>query len=267
MAACFARHPVIARTRKAVYALRLIQVLGQGLMTHLLGEAEDLGEVSQKEVIQRLIPLAGLKVLDVGCGRGDTTRELARLGAGATGIEPDPAQATKNRSAAREDRLTFIEGPGQNLPIADRSLDGVFFNQSLHHVPPNFMDAALIEAVRVLKPDDGYLYVLEPMPEGNYDALYRSFHDELHVRARALEAVARITPHFQTMHEYTFSEIARFEDFEAFVARAAGSSFNNITREQVDTPEVRTLFEAGATQQGYEFTIRNRVNLFMGPGK
>jgi len=39
-------------------------------MVDLTNNAEDLGEADEMEVIDRLVPVAGLRVLDIGCGNG-----------------------------------------------------------------------------------------------------------------------------------------------------------------------------------------------------
>ena len=54
------------------------------------------------------------------------------------------------------------------MPADDASIDGVVFKCSLHHVPPAEMDAALGEALRVLKPGAGFLYIAEPVMAGGH---------------------------------------------------------------------------------------------------
>ncbi len=70
-------------------------------------------------------PLAGLDVLEVGCGHGDNLLELLRLGF-------DPARLVGNellpeRAAAARRRLpaatALLEGDALQLPLADASLD------------------------------------------------------------------------------------------------------------------------------------------------
>lgn len=234
-------------------------------MNDLLGEAEDLGRTSQIKAIERLVPVAGLRVLDVGCGKGDLARQLAARRAETIAIEPDPAQAELNRSAPTEERLTFIEGSAQNLPVEDGSVDGIFFNYSLHHVPMDHMEEALLEAARALKPENGFLYVLEPLPSGSMDAVFRPFHDEIEVRTKAYYALKRIAPLFQRMREYRFDEMAHYDSFGAFLERVADMTYNHIPLEKVDNAAVRDLFDAGKTENGYAFTVCNRINLFRSP--
>ncbi len=235
-------------------------------MNELVGDAEDLGERGEMEVIDRLVSLADLNVVDVGCGSGRITRQLAERGANALGVEPDPIQAEKNRAAEAVLGLSFVEAPGQALPIDDASVEGVFFSYSLHHVPREHMDAALGEAARVLKPQTGFLYVLEPMLAGDMEAVYRTFHDESKERALAYDALKRTAaPRFAEARELRYREAVRYESFATFVDEMAGTTYSEFPREQVDTPETKAQFETGRTDDGYVFTEHIRVNLYRGP--
>jgi len=235
-------------------------------MRDLISDAEDLGEADYMDVIDRLVPVAGLNVVDVGCGGGRLTRQLAERGAKVLGVEPDPIQAEKNRAAAAMPGLSFVEAPGQALPIDDGLLDGVFFSYSLHHVPCEHMDEALAEATRVLKPETGFLYVLEPLLTGSMEAVYRPFHDETEVRTLAYDALRRVAaPRFAEARELRYREPVRYDSFATFVEEVAGTTYSDFPRERLDTPEVRAMFEAGRTDDGFVFTQHTRVNLYRRP--
>ncbi len=168
-----------------------------------MNERKHLGERADAAAVAALTPLAGLTVVDVGCGAGQTSRELAALGASVIAIEPDPIQAAKNREAEPVQGVAFVEAHAEDLPVASGSADGVFFFRSLHHVPVEAMEAALAEAARVLKPESGFLCVIEPGMEGTHFPLIRPFHDETRVRKAAQAALERSA-------RLLFREIERF---------------------------------------------------------
>jgi 2-polyprenyl-3-methyl-5-hydroxy-6-metoxy-1,4-benzoquinol methylase len=91
----------------------------------------------------------GDRALDLGCGEGAFTAELARAGAAAVGV--DVAAGAVRRAQARhpglEFRLTPIDGP---LPFADQSFDVVWCSEVIEHVA----DTArwLSEVRRVMNP-------------------------------------------------------------------------------------------------------------------
>lgn len=226
----------------------------------------DLGEKSDLEVLDHLIDAAGLRAIDVGCGDGRFSIELARRGATVVGVEPDPLQAEKNRAAEPAPGVTFIECGGEALPMDDSSQNAVFFFYSLHHVPLALMATALGEAARVLKPE-GLLYSLEPMMTGSSFALQRQYHDETEVRVAAQKALHDAAGAlFAEAARYTYTHSDRHQDFEALVRQVTGASFTRITRDRIDTPEARAIFEAGKTAEGdYAFDQPLLVTLLRAP--
>jgi ubiquinone/menaquinone biosynthesis C-methylase UbiE len=227
----------------------------------------DLGEMTDLAALERILPLRGIRAVDVGCGPGKVTRELCASGATVLGVEPDPIQAEKNRAAPPEPNLSFIEARAESLPVPDASVDAVFFFRSLHHVPKPQMDAALTEAARVLKPEAGLLWVVEPGMDGTHFPMMRPFHDETAVRTAAQAALRRTAAVlFETEEQLQYLQLARYQDFAALVTRVTGQTFNAINRDRVESDEVRRLFEAAKTAAGdYVFTQPTLVNVYRRP--
>jgi ubiquinone/menaquinone biosynthesis C-methylase UbiE len=227
----------------------------------------ELGELSDVAAVGAVAALDGLHVVDVGCGPGDIARALVASGATVIAAEPDPIQAAKNRVASPLENLSFVEAGAEQLPVPDMSMDGVFFFRSLHHVPIEKMDAALAEAARVLKPETGFLGIVEPGMTGSHFQVMRPFHDETIVRTEAQAALARTASQlFQEETRYLYTMTPRYPDFEAMVARVTGQTFNNIHRDRVETDEVRAVFEAGRTAAGdYAFDQPMLLNFYRKP--
>ncbi len=232
-----------------------------------MGDRTDLGERSDVAAVLALTPVAGLALIDVGCGAGKSSRELAEAGASVLAVEPDPIQAAKNREAAPVPGVAFVEAHAERLPAESRSIDGVIFFRSLHHVPVAAMEAALAEAARALKPETGFLCVIEPGMTGAHFPVMRPFHDETLARNAAQDALAYAAARlFSERQSFRFVQHPRYANFDALVARALGQTFNQIQRERVETDEVRALFEAGRTERGdYAFEQPMLLDLFRAP--
>jgi ubiquinone/menaquinone biosynthesis C-methylase UbiE len=100
------------------------------------------------------IELAGVesgdRVVDVGCGPGTAVRRAARAGARVTGIDPAPVMLQTARRFGGGDRVTYVEGRAEALPVPDASADAVWSIASVHHWPD--LDGGIAEARRVLVP-------------------------------------------------------------------------------------------------------------------
>lgn len=84
-----------------------------------------------------MTPLAGLRVLDAGCGAGLLTEPLARLGAEVTGLDPAAAtiRAAKAHAAQQGLEIDYRTTPVEALAAADAArFDAVLAMEVVEHV-------------------------------------------------------------------------------------------------------------------------------------
>lgn len=98
-------------------------------------------------VVELLNPQPGERILDVGCGTGELTKQIARGGAQVVGMDASPQML--ERARASFPTLELHQGDAQNFDLGT-DFDAVFTNATLHWVPDH---AAVARSVfRALKP-------------------------------------------------------------------------------------------------------------------
>lgn len=102
--------------------------------------------------LSMLPPVAGLTGLDIGCGEGANTRQIARLGARMHGVDIAPTFILHAEEAQAEDPLgiTYRVGDATRLPFEDGAFDFATAFMCLMDVPDQA--ATFREARRVIRP-------------------------------------------------------------------------------------------------------------------
>jgi SAM-dependent methyltransferase len=100
-------------------------------------------------------------VVDIGCGEGYLTVEVARWARRVIALDRSPDVLARAKALAgrrKASNITFKRGELDHLPLDDASVDIALLSQTLHHAP----DPAnsIVEAVRVVRPG-GKVLVLD----------------------------------------------------------------------------------------------------------
>ncbi len=218
---------------------------------------------SDMEALERLVPLQGRRIIHVGCGDGALSFALAKRGASMLGVESDPERARENRDLGKFDGVTLIEGFAQNLPQNDGTVDCVIMLDFLSRVEAFDMADCLTEACRVLKENDGILYVGEYDTGGSYDDMVRMFHDRSAERAGAMEALLRMPQDvFASVRDIHYGLKRQFSDFDSFVASFIAANEPESLIENINSEHVRALFKQGRKGNIFEFEQARRVGIY-----
>lgn len=126
--------------------------------------------------LQKALDLAqvspDLRILDVGCGRGEVVLHCGKLGAEAYGIDRSSdalkiALSLLNlHQKALPGKIGLQLSDAQHLPFASESFDRVLMLDLVEHLYPSELERALQEAYRVLR-EQGYL-IIHTMPNRWY---------------------------------------------------------------------------------------------------
>lgn len=185
-----------------------------------------------RPAIEALVPIRGVRVLEIGCGDGRITRQLAPGPELLAGVEPCADQAA---IAGRIKGACIAAAAAEHLPFADNAFDTVLFTLSLHHAESA---AALREAARVTRPG-GAIVAVEPHPHGTVQLLSHIFEDEGWRLERARHALddgdALAAAGTRITREEIFAAHWEFADFEELC---------DYQFEHFDMPRSDTLIQA-----------------------
>lgn len=151
--------------------------------------------------------IAGLQVLDYGCGGGYDSARLRAQGALVTAFDISTtrlaeAQGHLSRNEAGAP-VVLIQCAAGRLPFVDASFDAVFGKWVLHHLD---LDEDLPEIVRVLKPGGKAAFV-EPLIHNPILQTYRRLTPHLRSpdeRALSMEDLAKVGSHFRKWEHKEF---------------------------------------------------------------
>jgi SAM-dependent methyltransferase len=218
---------------------------------------------NEGDVIERLLTLEGASILELGCGKAEKTRFLARQAASILALEVDEIQLAEHEAIADLPNVRFDRGGAEQIPAIDASFDQVLMFKSLHHVPIPMMDKAFAEIHRVLKPG-GVVYISEPVYAGDFNDILRLFHDEKTVRESAFAAEQRaIASGLLTLEKQVFfSQPMHFDSFDRFEKQVIGVTHTVHSLSASLREEVRLRFEKHMTPDGVNFNMPVRVDLF-----
>jgi len=159
---------------------------------------DSTGDPATQALLDLLGPVTGLRILDVACGHGRITRELARRGAQVTGIDISGNLVGKARKTEQDERFGIrylhadIAAPGV---LGPGGFDGAVCNFGLSDIDD--LDAAITEISAVLPPGGHFTWsILHPCFAGGKDISGSwppggSYYDEGHWLARERKSSLR----------------------------------------------------------------------------
>ncbi|MCX6560679.1 MAG: bifunctional 2-polyprenyl-6-hydroxyphenol methylase/3-demethylubiquinol 3-O-methyltransferase UbiG [Candidatus Aminicenantes bacterium] len=126
-------------------------------MKHVFNPAR-VGYAKRKLFGDLKINPSGKQALEIGCGGGILSEEIARMGFDTTGIDPSEPSLRAAADHARSGGLNirYLKGVGESLPFPDGSFDAVFCCDVLEHVRD--LPKVVSEISRVLKTGGVFIY-------------------------------------------------------------------------------------------------------------
>jgi SAM-dependent methyltransferase len=162
--------------------------------------------------------LDGKSLLEIGCGSGRITRDLAARAREVVAIDPDAGALARARAQVPAANVTFLHASAETLGLRGRPFGLAIFSLSLHHVRPGAMDASLQQAADRVLPG-GRMLVIEPGDAGTLIEAETRFDvgdgDEQAAKRAAQEALRRLAG-WSTVETVRFRTLFHFDDVTDF---------------------------------------------------
>jgi len=158
-------------------------------------------ELFGKEMMFRMLgDPTGKRVLEVGCGEGQASVQLAYCGADVTGLDISAAaiEAGKKRAELDGVNVAFRQANLETDEFGENEYDVVWCDMILHHVVPS-LDKVMETIHRTLKPG-GMFIAREPIAYANW----------LKALRRALPIYIPETPDEQPLRQSEFDIIQKY---------------------------------------------------------
>ncbi|SDZ91209.1 Methyltransferase domain-containing protein [Desulfuromusa kysingii] len=205
-------------------------------------------------------PLTGATVLDVGCGDGKISRNIAEYASRvvATDSNATVLEQAKQKNHARN--IEFLYTPDGIPDLAAHSFDLVLYTLSLHHIPKDKMVANLSHSGHLLK-DNGKIIIIEPSDTGSFMAIKKRFGagsgDESQERLQAVDAMKNLAGWTLSL-DYHFDVVFQFTDENDFFAHKLP---NYQTLPTAELAELKQFLKRSSTDQGIILTTGRRLNI------
>jgi 2-polyprenyl-3-methyl-5-hydroxy-6-metoxy-1,4-benzoquinol methylase len=204
--------------------------------------------------------LTGKDVLEIGCGKGRITRDLALRARRVLATDPDADALKTARSAIAAANVAFMLAPSGVPDLPAGSFDVVIYTLSLHHVPVAEMPSSLRKAADLLR-ENGVIIVVEPAEGGSFTDTKERFGagsgDERPAQESAIRAMHSLEG-WTTKETVLFRTLFQFDNEEDFLA--------NMLPDYQQKPEpfvaeVRRFLDQHRASYGIVLDAYRRLNL------
>jgi ubiquinone/menaquinone biosynthesis C-methylase UbiE len=156
-----------------------------------------IDQVESDTALALFAPCKGMRVLDAGCGTGNFSLKLARIGCSVTGVDISAEMLNIARSKSPADlSLEYLQMDLHKLNFPDQVFDGVLSMAALEFIPDPL--PVYQELYRVLKPG-GKLLIGTINGDSSWGEIYRQ---------QARENVDSI---FRKAHFHTLKDLANLD--------------------------------------------------------
>lgn len=201
--------------------------------------------------IEKYVLFEKMSVLEIGCGNGSRSIQIAKKCQTLVAIEPNVKNIEMAQKINSASNIEYRLGAAEVLGFENERFDIVFFTLSLHHVQVDKMNEAISEAIRVTK-KGGFVIFLEPFFKGSY------FESEILFEAGCGdERAAKAFAYYQMLRHKGYVEIAELQDETMFTFDSV-QDFIDTFQPKIHLDGVSDFLRA----HNFKLNAERRINIF-----
>ena len=212
------------------------------------------------ETINSHAPLTGATILEIGCGDGRITGDMASYATKVVATDLNPKALEQAKKLIPATNIDFVYTPNGIPDFPAQTFDIVVYTLSLHHIPKDKMRTNLHLSGNLLK-KGGKIVVVEPGDGGSFLEVKKRFGagsgDESKEKQAAMDAM-------QTLDNWIVSPTYHFN--VSFLFQDEADFFSNKLPNYQDLPtnkiiDLKNFLKKNRTPKGIVLTSGRSLNI------
>lgn len=212
------------------------------------------------QTINAYAPLKGATILEIGCGNGRITADMAQLAKQIVATDLDAASLTQARKNVNMNNIDFIHTPDGFPALPIKSFDIAIYTLSLHHIQPHKMVDNLLHIGKLLN-DNGKIVVVEPGDSGSFLEVkqrYGAGSGDETAEKQAAVAAMNLLPGWKLSRTHKFYVDFQFTDKADFFTNKLP---NYETLSAAKLKELEIFLQQNTTSRGIVLNSERYLNL------
>lgn len=212
------------------------------------------------QAINSHTPLTGATILEIGCGSGRMTSDMAKYANKIVATDMNLEVLEQAKKSITAENVEFIYTPDGTPDLPAQSFDIVIYTLSLHHIPEDMMIDNLRHSENLLK-ENGKIVIVEPGDGGSFMEVKKRFGagsgDESAEKQAAITAMQNLdgwiispTYHFNVNFQFT-------DETDFFVKKLP--KYRDMSAEKIT--ELKNFLKNNLTDRGIILTSGRALNL------
>lgn len=212
------------------------------------------------QAINSYAPLTGTRILEIGCGSGRMTSDLAHYAASIVATDTNATLLEQAKTNIHAKNIEFLYTPDGAPDFPAGSFDLVIYSLSLHHIPDDKMIDNLRHSGNLLH-EKGTIVVIEPGNSGSFLQIKKHFGagsgDETREKNAAIKALRNLDGWILSPTYHFDVDFLFIDEFDFLTHKLPG--YRDLSAEKLS--ELKSVLKRHTEKRGIVLTSGRHLNL------